>query len=80
MLPIRILTSTAKDAIVHRIRISSSFVWRKTVSCNFITLHHAYFIITCFIFSGIFYGASRPLGSVSYTDSLFLVISSMTLT
>lgn len=47
-------------------------------SLNFITLHYIYFIGTCLISSGIFYAASTPAKSVSYTDSLFLVTSAMT--
>jgi Trk-type K+ transport system membrane component len=49
-------------------------------SFTFIQLHYAYFIITCLIFSGIFYGCSRPEASLGYTDCLFLVVSAMTLT
>ncbi|KFX90456.1 hypothetical protein V490_06450 [Pseudogymnoascus sp. VKM F-3557] len=45
---------------------------------NFITVHYAYFIVTCLICSLIFWGASDPAQSVSYTDSLFLVVSAMT--
>lgn len=47
--------------------------------CNFITLHYAYFIGTCLVSSIIFWGSSSPGKSVSYTDSLFLVVSAMTL-
>lgn len=45
---------------------------------NFITLHYAYFILTSIIASAIFYGTSRPSQSISYTDSLFLIVSAMT--
>ena len=45
---------------------------------NFITLHYLYFIGVCFIASVIFYGSSKPGFSISYTDSLFLVVSAMT--
>jgi hypothetical protein len=45
---------------------------------NFITIHYAYFIITCLIFSLIFWGSSNPSHSISYLDSLFLVVSAMT--
>ncbi|KAF1973752.1 TrkH-domain-containing protein [Bimuria novae-zelandiae CBS 107.79] len=48
-------------------------------SLNFITLHYMYFIFTCLLASVIFWGASTPARSVSYTDSLFLVVSAMTL-
>ncbi|KAM3078285.1 hypothetical protein ACMFMG_002421 [Clarireedia jacksonii] len=45
---------------------------------NFITIHYTYFITTCLICSLIFWGSSHPSKSISYTDSLFLVISAMT--
>jgi len=45
---------------------------------NFITVHYLYFITTCLICSVVFWGSSHPEKSVSYTDSLFLVISAMT--
>lgn len=45
---------------------------------NFITVHYAYFIATCMIASLIFWGSSDPDRSISYTDSLFLVVSAMT--
>lgn len=45
---------------------------------NFITMHYAYFIFVGLIFSGIFYGCSNPARSVSFVDSLFLVLSSFT--
>ncbi|KAG0645536.1 Low-affinity potassium transport [Hyphodiscus hymeniophilus] len=45
---------------------------------NFITLHYLYFIGVCLIASVIFYGSSKPDYSISYTDSLYLVISAMT--
>ncbi|OBT63232.1 hypothetical protein VE03_07742 [Pseudogymnoascus sp. 23342-1-I1] len=45
---------------------------------NFITVHYAYFVVTCLVCSVIFWGASNPAQSVSYTDALFLVVSAMT--
>ncbi|CZR56211.1 related to potassium transport protein TRK1, high-affinity [Phialocephala subalpina] len=45
---------------------------------NFITLHYTYFITTVLITSLIFWGTSTPQYSISYTDSLFLVVSAMT--
>lgn len=45
---------------------------------NFITMHYAYFIFVGLIFAGIFHGLSNPANSVSFIDSLFLVISSFT--
>jgi hypothetical protein len=44
---------------------------------NFITLHYAYFIIIPLIASLIFWGSSNPRHSISYVDSLFLVVSAM---
>ena len=44
---------------------------------NFITLHYLYFIGVCMVTSVIFWGASTPAKSVTYTDSLFLVVSAM---
>ncbi|KAI9759319.1 MAG: hypothetical protein M4579_002448 [Chaenotheca gracillima] len=46
---------------------------------NFITAHYYYYIITCLVVSVVFWGASTPARSISYTDSLFLVVSAMTL-
>lgn len=46
---------------------------------NFITLHYAYFLGVCLFSSLVFWGASTPPRSVSYTDSLFLTVSAMTL-
>jgi hypothetical protein len=45
---------------------------------NFITLHYLYFIGVCLAASLVFYGSSNPDFSITYTDSLFLVISAMT--
>lgn len=45
---------------------------------NFITIHYAYFISVCLIASLVFWGSSNPAWSISYTDSLFLVVSAMT--
>lgn len=45
---------------------------------NFITIHYAYFIVVCLLASVIFWGSSNPPASISYTDSLFLVVSAMT--
>jgi hypothetical protein len=65
-----------------RTTISENETWKKISSylppLNFITIHYAYFILTCLLFSVIFYGSSTPHYSISYTDSLFLVISAMT--
>ena len=45
---------------------------------NFITIHYGYFIAVSLISSLVFWGSSNPSGSISYTDSLFLVVSAMT--
>lgn len=45
---------------------------------NFITIHYAYFIVVCLISSVIFWRSSDVTSPVSYTDSLFLVVSAMT--
>ncbi|KAG8160329.1 hypothetical protein KVR01_009865 [Diaporthe batatas] len=45
---------------------------------NFITMHYAYFILVGLIFAAIFYGLSQPDHSVSFVDSLFLVLSAFT--
>jgi hypothetical protein len=45
---------------------------------NFISLHYLYFIGTCILTSIIFYCTSTPAWSITYTDSLFLVVSAMT--
>jgi hypothetical protein len=46
---------------------------------NFITIHYAYFVVTCLISAVIFWGASTPARSVRFIDALFLVVSAMTL-
>ena len=51
----------------------------KAPSLNFITLHYIYFVATCLLASVIFWGASTPARSVTYTDSLFLTVSAMSL-
>ena len=45
---------------------------------NFITIHYAYFIVVPLVASVVFWGSSDPSFSISYVDSLFLVISAMT--
>jgi hypothetical protein len=45
---------------------------------NFITIHYAYFIVVCLASSLVFWGSSNPALSISYADSLFLVVSAMT--
>lgn len=45
---------------------------------NFITVHYTYFFATCILFSLVLWGSSNPGMSVSFTDSLYLVVSAMT--
>ena len=45
---------------------------------NFITIHYAYFIGLGLVASLVFWGSSSPAASISYVDSLFLVVSAMT--
>lgn len=45
---------------------------------NFITMHYAYFIFLGLIFAIIFWGSAEPAKSVSFCDSLFLVVSAFT--
>ncbi|KAI0473571.1 TrkH-domain-containing protein [Xylariaceae sp. FL0804] len=45
---------------------------------NFITIHYAYFILVSLVTSLVFWGSSNPRFSISYVDSLFLVVSAMT--
>jgi hypothetical protein len=55
------------------------FVHRQLPPLNFITIHWLYFLCTCILSAVIFWGASTPAKSVSFTDALFLVVSAMTL-
>ncbi|KAK3319960.1 cation transport protein-domain-containing protein [Cercophora scortea] len=61
-------------------RVAGALSWLR--SCvpplNFITIHYAYFIIVSLVSSLIFWGSSNPAWSISYTDSLYLVVSAMT--
>lgn len=45
---------------------------------NFITVHYAYFVVVVLVTSLIFWASSDPAFSISYADSLFLVVSAMT--
>jgi hypothetical protein len=45
---------------------------------TFISLHYLYFIGSCIVTSVIFYCTSTPAWSITYTNSLFLVVSAMT--
>ena len=55
------------------------FVRRQLPPLNFITIHYIYFLLTCLLSALIFWGSSTPFRSVSFTDSLFLTVSAMTL-
>ncbi|KAK1977897.1 cation transport protein-domain-containing protein [Colletotrichum cereale] len=66
------------DSLKRLFSRSSTTLGRHLPPLNFITLHYAYFIIVCLITSVIFWGSSDPNFKVSYTDSLFLVVSAMT--
>ncbi len=46
---------------------------------TFLRLHWIYFVTTCLFSSVVFWASSKPHGSVSYTDSLFLVVAAMSL-
>ncbi|KAF9635870.1 Cation transporter [Lasiodiplodia theobromae] len=61
------------------VRRVARIIRRNLPPLNFITLHYAYFFITCLVSAVIFWGASTPARSVSFTDSLFLCVSAMTL-
>jgi len=52
----------------------------KNGSRNFITFHWIYYLLTCLISSVLFWSVSTPNGSILYVDSLFMVISAMSLT
>ncbi|KAI0008671.1 TrkH-domain-containing protein [Xylariaceae sp. FL0662B] len=45
---------------------------------NFITLHYTYFIGTTIVATLIFWGASAPAFSISWWDSMFMVMSALT--
>jgi hypothetical protein len=45
---------------------------------NYVTLHYAYFISTSIVATLIFWGASTPTHSISWWDSMFMVVSAIT--
>ncbi|KAJ2982559.1 hypothetical protein NQ176_g1305 [Zarea fungicola] len=53
-------------------------IYRQLPTLNFITIHYGYFIVACLVGSAVFWASSDPHGSISYVDSLFLVVSGMT--
>ena len=69
----------ARGLALGPFRRVARLVRRHSPSLNFITLHYIYFIVTCLLASVIFWGASTPPRSVTYTDSLFITVSAMTL-
>ncbi|KAK3074659.1 hypothetical protein LTR53_002737 [Teratosphaeriaceae sp. CCFEE 6253] len=54
------------------------FIRRQLPPLNFITIHYSYFIVVCLVSAVIFWGSSTHL-HVTFTDSLFLCVSAMTL-
>ncbi|EKG18257.1 Cation transporter [Macrophomina phaseolina MS6] len=68
-----------RPSLLAPVRRLARFVRRNLPPLNFITLHYTYFIVTCLLSAVIFWGASTPARSVSFTDSLFLCVSAMTL-
>ena len=64
-----------------RTRIASTWesVCHHLPPLDFITLHYAYFLGVIILSSIVFYVSSTPAGSVTFTDSLFLTVSAMTL-
>ncbi|KAL9586376.1 MAG: hypothetical protein Q9212_000948 [Teloschistes hypoglaucus] len=56
-----------------------TFISFQLPPATFITIHYAYFIGVSLLASIIFWGSSTPARSISYPDSLFLVVSAMTL-
>ncbi|KAJ5556748.1 hypothetical protein N7494_000663 [Penicillium frequentans] len=70
-----------------RFRANLISLWRRPLGramaailppANFLTLHYAYFIVTCLTSSIIFYLTSTPRKSVAYVDAIFLCVSAMT--
>ncbi|KAL4809291.1 cation transport protein-domain-containing protein [Aspergillus unguis] len=60
------------------LRLTSTAISALLPPFNFLTLHYAYFIIVSLISSLVFWGASNPARSVSYTDALFQCVSAIT--
>lgn len=70
-----------QDVFVRRQPRPVSRLWRLRAympPMNFLTVHYAYFIALSLVASLVFWGSSDPKFSVSYTDSLFLVVSAIT--
>ncbi|KAJ0425828.1 cation transport protein-domain-containing protein [Aspergillus carlsbadensis] len=60
------------------LRLTSRRITNLLPPFDFLALHYAYFIIVSLLSSLIFWGASNPARSVSYTDSLFMCVSAIT--
>ena len=54
------------------------FLRRQLPPLNFITIHYAYFIVTCLVCALILWGSATPFRSLDFTDALFLSVSAMT--
>nr|POF17073.1 low-affinity potassium transport protein [Quercus suber] len=68
-----------KSPSLGPLKKSLRFAKRQLPPLNFITIHYIYFFTTCLVSAIIFWGASTPPRSISFTDSLFLCVSAMTL-
>jgi hypothetical protein len=56
-------------------------IWPYLPPINFITVHYAYFILSCLFFALVFWGSGSPAGlKISFLDSLYLSMSALTST
>ncbi|KAH0542661.1 hypothetical protein FGG08_002984 [Glutinoglossum americanum] len=76
---LHLLVTYLRVRSINILRAFTKYIRPLLPPLNFITLHYAYFIGVCLITSVIFWGASTPSRSISYTDSLFFTVSAMTL-
>ncbi|KAK3365025.1 cation transport protein-domain-containing protein [Lasiosphaeria ovina] len=67
-------------AVSHACRKSKSVSSRLLSRLSFLAADYFYFVIVCLTASIIFWAISTPTRSISYADSLFLVVSAMTST
>ncbi|CAK3950479.1 high-affinity potassium transport -like [Lecanosticta acicola] len=72
------LKSLSLGVLLGPLKKPLRFLKRQLPPLNFITIHYAYFIVTCLISAIILWGSATPLRSLSFTDALFLAISAMT--
>ena len=70
-----IVTNMGKPRIIHLSSLWSFFPFPRR---NFITLHYTYFFITTLSASAILWCSSSSSSTISYVDSLFMVVSAMT--